>query len=130
MKAYIGIKYHEDYNNKIIVNKISSILEKKGYETICIIRDIENEGQISIDSNELMRITFMEIDTCDLVIIDLTEKGVGLGIEAGYAFAKGIPVITIAKYGSDVSKTIQGISKKVIFYDDIEDIENEIELIF
>lgn len=74
-----------------------------------------------------MKITFMKIDACDLVIIDLTEKGVGLGIEAGYAFAKGIPIITIAKCGSEVSETIAGISKKVIFYNDLEDIENLVE---
>lgn len=28
MKAYIGIKYHEDYRNRTIIEKISSILEK------------------------------------------------------------------------------------------------------
>lgn len=28
MKAYIGIKYHEDYRNKVIIDKISSILKK------------------------------------------------------------------------------------------------------
>lgn len=39
MKAYIGIKYHKDYSNKPTVDKISSILEGKGYETICIIKD-------------------------------------------------------------------------------------------
>lgn len=26
MKVYIGIKYHEDYRNKLIIDKISSIL--------------------------------------------------------------------------------------------------------
>lgn len=122
MKVYIGIKYHEDYRNKSIIDKLSSVLEKMGHETICIIRDIEKEGQASYNSDELMKITFSEIDACDLVIIDLTEKGVGLGIEAGYAFAKGIPIITVAKYGSDISNTLVGISKRVIFYDDIEEI--------
>jgi nucleoside 2-deoxyribosyltransferase len=122
MKVYIGIKYHEDYRNKSIVDKLSSALEKMGHETICIIRDIEKEGQASYNSDELMKITFSEIDACDLVIIDLTEKGVGLGIEAGYAFAKGIPIITVAKDGSDISNTLVGISKRVIFYNDIEEI--------
>jgi hypothetical protein len=45
MKAYIGIKYHEDYRNKAIVDKISSILENNGYETICIVRDTNIEQQ-------------------------------------------------------------------------------------
>lgn len=122
MKVYIGIKYHEDYRNKSIVDRLSSVLEKMGHETICIIRDIEKEGQASYNSDELMKITFSEIDACDLVIIDLTEEGVGLGIEAGYAFAKGIPIITVAKDGSDISNTLVGISKRVIFYNDIEEI--------
>ena len=77
-----------------------------------------------------MEITFKEIDSCELVIIELTEKGVGLGIEAGYAFAKNIPIITIAKSGSDVSETLVGISKTVIFYDNIGDIETIIENTF
>lgn len=122
MKAYIGIKYHENYSNRIIVDKISSILEEKGYETICIARDIVREGQTKYTPHELMALTFEKIRICDLVIIDLTEKGVGLGIEAGYAYAKGIPVITIAKNGADVSETLVGISKEVIFYDSLENI--------
>ncbi|WP_313758309.1 hypothetical protein [Tissierella sp.] len=123
MKAYIGIKYHEDYRNEAILNKISSTLEKIGYKTSCIVRDIENSGQVEYNPQELMELTFKEIDKCNLVVIDLTEKGVGLGIEAGYAFAKGIPIITIAKQGSDISETLVGISKRVLFYDDIEDID-------
>ena len=70
-----------------------------------------------------MKLTFEKIDSCDLVIIDLTEKGVGLGIEAGYAYAKETPIITIAKSGSDISETLVGISKKIFFYKNIEDIE-------
>lgn len=124
MKAYIGIKYHEDYRNKLVVNKISSALERIGYKTSCIVRDIENDGQVKYDPFKLMELTFKEIDSCDLLVIELTEKGVGLGIEAGYAFAKDIPIFTIVKKGADISETLIGISQKILFYDDIEDIEN------
>lgn len=123
MKAYIGIKYHEDYRNKTIVDKISSMLEEKGYETICIVNDINSKNKVPFSPEELMKVTFESIDTCNLVIIDLTEKGVGLGIEAGYAYAKGIPIISIAKNGSDISETLEGISNKVLFYNKIEDLE-------
>ncbi len=123
MKIYVGIKYYDNYRNKEIIDKISSILENMGHETICIIRDIENEGRVKYSPQELMELTFRKIDTCDLVIIDLTEKRVGLGIEAGYAYAKGIPIITIAKKGSAISETLVGISREVLFYDNINDIE-------
>jgi nucleoside 2-deoxyribosyltransferase len=69
-----------------------------------------------------MKLTFEKINNCDLVIIDLTEKGVGLGIEEGYAYAKEIPIITIAKSGSDISETLVGISKKIFLYNNIEDL--------
>lgn len=124
MKAYIGIKYYKDYRNKIVIDELSSVLQKRGYETICIVRDIQNEGQSKYSPSELMKLTFEKIDICNLVVIDLTEKGVGLGIEAGYAYAKGIPIITIAKRGSDISETLEGISKETILYNNIQDIDN------
>lgn len=123
MRAYIAIKYHEDFRNKHIVDKIASILEGNGYKTSCIVRDISKENINEYNSSELMRRTFEKIDGCDIMIIDLSEKGVGIGIEAGYAYAKGIPLITIAKTGSDISETLEGISKGIYFYDDIENLQ-------
>lgn len=78
MKAYIGIKYHEDFRNRNIVEKISLVLENRGYETSCIVRDTEQWGLVKLEPHELMKATFEEIDSCDIVIIDLSEKGVGL----------------------------------------------------
>lgn len=126
MKAYIGIKYYEDFRNRNIIEKISLVLENRGYETSCIVRDTEQWGLVRLEPHELMKATFDEIDSCDIVIIDLSEKGVGLGIEAGYAFAKGIPIITIAEEASDISTTMQGISRQVISYRDIDEIEKRL----
>lgn len=124
MKAYIGIKYHKDYRNKPTVDSISDALGKSEYDTSCIVRDVQSNKEAKYTPDELMKLTFEEIDKCNLVVIDLTEKGVGVGIEAGYAFAKGIPVITIAQKGADISETLTGISERVLFYDNIEDITN------
>ncbi|CAK7005978.1 hypothetical protein [Tissierella sp.] len=123
MKAYVGIKYYKDYRNRAIIDKILVALEKIGYKTSCIVRDIQNNDQVEYSPYELMQLTFKEINECDLVIIELSEKGVGLGIEAGYAFARGIPIITVAKQGSDISETLEGISKKVLFYDDGQEMD-------
>lgn len=123
MKAYIGIKYHHDCKNRSVIEKISSILESAGYETTCIIRDKEKWGAVTVYPKELMDATFKEIDSCNIVVLDISEKGVGLGIEAGYAYAKGIPVVIIAKKGSEISTTMVGIAKKIIVYDQLTDIE-------
>ena len=73
-----------------------------------------------------MNMTFKEIDKADILIVEFSEKGVGLGIEAGYAFSKNKPIIVLAKEGSDVSTTIKGISKQVIFYKNVEEIKDKL----
>jgi 2'-deoxynucleoside 5'-phosphate N-hydrolase len=122
MKAYIAIKYHADHSNRERIEGISAALEQQGYETVCITRDLEKWGEVQFDSGTLMQRTFDEIDTSNVMIVDLTEKGVGVGIEAGYAFAKRIPVVTIARKGSDISETLRGISQEILSYNRYDDL--------
>lgn len=123
MKAYFGIKYYEDCSNRLIIEQICTILESHGYDTSCIIRDMEKWGSVKFHPDVLMNATFKEIDSSNLVVVEISEKGVGLGIEAGYAYAKGIPVVGIAKKGSDISNTMLGILSQVIMYEKLGDIE-------
>jgi len=122
MKAYIAIKFHPDARNRDKIEKISQILKKSGIDTSCMIRDKENWGKRKFTTKKLMQMTFKEIDKSDFIIIDLTEKGVGLGIESGYAYATKKPIIVIAEKESDISSTLAGIASEVLLYDKIEDI--------
>ena len=123
MKAFISIKYHADHRNRERIEAISSVLEEGGYQTVCIVRDVEQWGRVQLSPDALMARTFEEIDSSDLVVIDLTEKGVGVGIEAGYAHAMGIPVVVIARKGADISKTLQGISRAVFWYEGWDELQ-------
>jgi len=79
---------------------------------------IKIAGTVEYEPKELMGKALGEIDSCDIVVIEFTEKGIGLGIEAGYAFAKSVPIITIAQEGSEISNTLMGISKRIFIYKD------------
>ena len=114
-KAYLGIKYHSDHKNKGKIELISSILEKLGYATTCITRDVEKWGKLEFSPNDLMLKTFEIIDSSDIAIIDLSEKGVGLGIEAGYAYSSQIPIIAISE-NQKISTTLLGISQEHFVY--------------
>ena len=122
MRAYLGIKYYADNRNREMIEGVSSTLAKCGVATFCVARDSEKWGAVRLEARDLMHKTFEVIEGCDLVVIELSEKGVGLGIEAGYAHAKGIPVVTIAKWGSDISETLKGVSSHVIFYKNFADL--------
>ena len=112
---------------KIVFKKSQLLLSQNDFETVCIARDIEKWGQVELSPHELMRRTFAEIDSSNLLVVDLTEKGVGLGIEAGYAYAKQIPIVVIARKGSDISTTLQGIAQKLFLYDEFEDLADFFE---
>jgi nucleoside 2-deoxyribosyltransferase len=117
MKAYIAIKYHPDNSNRPHIEQISEAMARNGIESVCVVRDLERWGEVHFSPEDLMQKSFAAIDACDLMVVDLSEKGVGVGIEAGYAWARGIPILTIARAGADISETLQGISQAVFWYE-------------
>ncbi len=121
--AYFGIKYYKDNSNKSKIDSIAGALLSEGIETICVARDIGKWGAVKLSSQELMSLTFNEIDKSDFVILEMTEKGVGLGIEAGYAIAKQKPLVVLIKRELELSNTMKGIANFVIPYQRPEDIK-------
>ncbi|MBI5051922.1 MAG: nucleoside 2-deoxyribosyltransferase [Chloroflexi bacterium] len=121
MKIFLSIKYHPDHRNRDLIENITRALQP--HRVICIARDVEAWGEKKFEARELMQKTFEEIDSSDIVVVELSEKGVGVGIEAGYARAKGKPIITVARRGPDVSETLKGISRDMFIYKDISDLE-------
>ena len=122
MRAYLGIKYHADNRNREVIEGISGVLTQCGAVTSYVARDLEKWGEVRLEARDLMQKTFRMIEGCDIVVIELSEKGVGLGIEAGYAYSKGLPVVTTARCGSDISETLRGISSRVAFYESFDDL--------
>lgn len=127
MKAYLAIKFKEDFSNRILIEAISTFLKNDGIETMVMARDHEKWGEKKFAPEKLMAKTFEEIDSADFLVIEFSEKGVGLGIEAGYAYAKQKPIIVIAKDGSDISSTLKGIAAKILFYKKPEDLFGKIK---
>ncbi len=115
-QAYIGIKFYEDNRNKETIQAISHWLTQAGYQTYCIARDVEKWGAIRLTPPELMRQTFAIMDQSDLIVMEMSVKGVGLGIEAGYAFAKGKYILILIQDGCELSETMAGIATKIIRY--------------
>jgi 2'-deoxynucleoside 5'-phosphate N-hydrolase len=123
MKTYLALKYHADGGNRPLIEALSACLERHGFEVFCVFRDLEHWGQATFDPPELMRRSLRAIDASDLVVVELSEKGVGVGIEAGYAYARHIPIVTLARRGLEISATLRGISRQVLSYADLAEVE-------
>ncbi len=119
-KAFLSVKFHADARNRPLIEAISQALRARGIETICIARDLEQWGAVHFASGELMQRTFERLRACDYLLVEISEKGVGVGIEAGYAHALGKPVWVIAKTGADIPETLRGIAAGVETYEDLE----------
>jgi nucleoside 2-deoxyribosyltransferase len=116
--VYLAIKFHADHRNRELVDRISAEFEKQGLTTVCVARDLEEWGQVSFDAHDLMQIALGAIQRSAAVVVEFTEKGVGLGIEAGYAAALDIPVFVLVRPEAEVSITLDGISTDVFRYTD------------
>ena len=121
--VYFGIKYHADNSNKAVIEEFEQCFVKHGFSSYCVVRDMEHWGAAAFSAQDIMQQTFAKIDAADLVVIDVTEKGVGLGIEAGYAKAKGKELLITLKEGTEISTTISGTADRVIYYESIADIQ-------
>ena len=87
-------------------------------------RDVEKYGEATLPKGKKLMIdyAFPAMKASDMIIIEFSEKGVGLGIGAGYCYANNVPIYVIAKTGSDISLTMENLATKVIFYNDYNDI--------
>jgi len=76
--------------------------------------------------NQMMLLALAEIDRCDIFIAETSDKAIGIGIEAGYAKAKGKPVIYTRQITAEHSTTLSGISDYHFFYNDTNDLQHQL----
>ena len=108
--------------NRELIERVDAVFKKLGMETSIVVRDFEMFGKKQYDPHVLMAKAFEEIDASDVIVVEFSEKGVGLGIEAGYAAGRKKPVWVIAKTGSEISETLAGTAERIVFYDEPEDL--------
>lgn len=76
------------------------------------------------EEKQMMQQAMYSIDDCDLLIAEVSVKGIGIGVEAGYAKAKGKPVIYLRNKSAEHSTTVAGISDYQVIYDDVIELKH------
>ena len=130
MRAFLSIKFWGDDRNKQDIEGVIAAIENAGVEVYCFRRDAEKWGEIEFESGEMMNITFKEISKSDFLIADVADWPIGVGVEAGYAYAKGVPVICICSVDKKVANTVAGLTEKVIRYVDYVDLNKQLSPLF
>ena len=124
LHSFFALKFHSGDEDKAKVEAIEKALNQAGITITVIARDVEKWGKAKIPAGKTLMTdyAFPAMEQCDCNIIEFSEKGVGLGINAGYCYAIKKPIFIIAKTGSDISTTISNLATQVIFYDQPDDL--------
>jgi len=129
MKIFIAHKFHSVNKNELRkkIEKITSALEKNGYQTFNYLRDKENWEPKNFPPGKVIRETFDEIRKYDalLTFIDSNEDSEGIFLEFG--FAKAFEKKTILLISDKLSSpTLEAIADQVIKFSGWEDLNKKL----
>ncbi|MGG5506455.1 MULTISPECIES: hypothetical protein [unclassified Myroides] len=69
---------------------------------------------------EMMQQAMQDIENSVFLLAETTDKGIGIGIEAGYAKALKKPVVYLRKQSAAHSTTLAGFSDYQLVYQDTD----------
>lgn len=113
MKAYIaiGLKSRQKLDPEIQV--MQQVLSGQNIAAFIFVDKYHFKSD---QEKEMMQQAMTDISNCDLLIAEVSEKAVGVGIEVGYAKGQQKPVIYLRQASAEHSTTASGISDYSIVY--------------
>ena len=120
MKAYIAVSFSKRKLFAKVIAAITETMNDSGIEPFVF---IDHYTFLPEQEQEMMQQAMNDIDGCDLLIAETSEKAIGIGIEAGYAKGKGKPVIYLRHASAEHSTTLSGISDHQVIYKNDEDLK-------
>lgn len=114
MRAFIAHSFAHSQQQKDVLQDIISTLEAYGIESFSFILSYPPYTKGS--EKQMMQDAFMELGKSELVIAEVSNKEIGIGLEVGYAKAKNIPIIYMRDENAEYSKTVGGVASEEVIY--------------
>ncbi|MEM8889690.1 MAG: nucleoside 2-deoxyribosyltransferase [Bacteroidota bacterium] len=118
----ISLSNRGSLENELV--QIQEVFEEKGSEVFIFVDHYHFQKE---QEKEMMKAAFQEIDRSDLLIAELSKKAIGVGIELGYARAKGIPILYLRQKGREHSTTASGSSDFHLIYENPRDLGQQLQ---
>jgi nucleoside 2-deoxyribosyltransferase len=126
MQAYIAISYNKRKELQPVLDAIKEVLLANSITPFVF---VEEYNFSPAEEREMMEAAFAALDKCDLLIAEVSDKAIGIGIEVGYAKAKNKQVIYLRNVNTEHSTTVGGSSNHVIIYSDANHLKNQLSQI-
>lgn len=112
-KAYLSIGYQ---NRQTLAAEITAIRELLSAHQIELFVFVDQYHFAPQQEKEMMQQAFRDISGSDLLIAEVSEKAIGVGIEIGYAAALGKPIIYLRHAQAEHSTTAAGTAGYSVIY--------------
>ena len=126
MQAYISISFSKRKELEKEVQAIKNALQKCGVSGFVFVDEYQFSAK---EEKEMMQKAMEDVEKSAILIAEVSEKGIGIGIEVGYAKAKNIPVIYVRNSKSEHSTTVSGIADFRVIYENEIDLEEQLDKI-
>lgn len=117
-RVFVSYSYSNRDKYKDVHKILKEYLHSKGVSVYAFVFDFTD----TLSDFKMMQSALNEIDKSDMILVELTNKSVGVGVEAGYAKAKDKVVIYLHRKDSELQQTVNGIADYVIPYSTGDDI--------
>jgi nucleoside 2-deoxyribosyltransferase len=121
--AYISVSFRK---KEVLSKELTAITDALNDFKIQAFVFVDNYVFSAAQEKQMMQQAMHDIDRCDLLIAETSDKGIGIGIEVGYAKAKNKPVIYVRHNTAEHSTTVSGISDFQIVYADAADLKKQL----
>ena len=122
MIAYISISFNQ---RDKLDQEVDALVRVLNNFKITPFLFVDNYQFAPTQERIMMQQAMDDIDKCAMLIAETSDKAIGIGIEAGYAKAKGKPVIYIRRNTAAHSTTLSGISDFQIIYASVQNLEQQ-----
>ncbi|MBO9595578.1 MAG: nucleoside 2-deoxyribosyltransferase [Niabella sp.] len=121
--AYISVSFR---NRPLYTQALAAIAEALASSGITPFVFVDHYTFDASQERPMMRQAMKDIERSDLFIAETSDKAIGVGVEAGFAKAKGKPVIYLRHKDAAHSSTVAGISDFQIIYTNDKDLKQQL----
>ncbi|WP_273211912.1 nucleoside 2-deoxyribosyltransferase [Runella zeae] len=126
MTAYIAISFGQRHKLDHQLTIVVEVLRKFNFQPHVFVDRYQFDPT---QEKQMMQQVMTNISNCDMLLAETTHKGIGIGIEAGYAKAQNKPVVYLRQHNAEHSTTLSGISDYQIIYESTEALAKQLSLV-
>ena len=123
MNAFVALSFNHRHELAPVIDTVTRTLASFEIEAFAFVYEYTFNPK---HSKQMMQTSFQHIHDCDLLIAEVSHKGIGIGIEIGYATALGKPVYAIRHATAEPSTTAEGTATRTLIYQDTTDLAQQL----